>query len=100
LCMMCMNDTTTTIVIGDANAESLHAIWHGEKMTEIREIHRQNQGCAKLNPCKQCALPLDTYDEHIDVGGRTVVAEKYKKGVQKVYELHTPEKFKRKDLKV
>lgn len=100
LCMMCMNDTTTTIVIGDANTESLHSIWHGEKMTEIRNIHSKHQGCAKLNPCKQCALPLDTYDEHIDVGGRTVVAEKYKKGVQKVYELHTPEKFKRKDLKV
>ncbi len=100
LCMMCMNDTTTTIVIGDANTESLHAIWHSEKMNEIRAIHREHQGCAKLNPCKQCALPLQTYDEDIDVGGRTVIAEKYKKGVQKVFELHTPEKFKRKDLKV
>lgn len=100
LCMMCMNDTTTTIVIGDANTESLHSIWHGEKMTSIREIHAKHQGCEKLNPCKQCALPLDTYNEEIDVGGRTVVAEKYKQGVQKVFELHTPEKFKRKDLKV
>jgi radical SAM protein with 4Fe4S-binding SPASM domain len=100
LCMMCMNDTTNTIVIGDAYTQTIHEIWHGSKMTEIREIHHQHKGCEQLGPCKQCSLPLDTYEEEIDMGGRKVVAEKYTLGIQTVHELHTPDKFKRKDLKV
>src|SRR5262249_47042846 len=100
LCMMCMNDTTNTIVIGNAYTQTLHEIWHGPEMVRIREIHNQHKGCEQLDPCKQCSLPLDTYEEPIDMGGRRVVAEKYTLGIQKVHELHTPDKFKRKDLKV
>lgn len=100
LCMMCMNDTENTIVVGDANKQNLCEIWHGPEMTRIREIHRQHRGCETLAPCSQCYLPIETYEEKISIGGRTVVADKYVKGVQKVYELNTPEKFKRHDLKV
>jgi radical SAM protein with 4Fe4S-binding SPASM domain len=100
LCMMCMNDTENTMVVGDANTQTLHEIWHGAEMTRIRAIHREHKGCEKLAPCRQCYLPLKTYPEEISIDGRTVVADKYVAGVQKVYELKTPEKFRRKDLKV
>jgi hypothetical protein len=36
----------------------------------------------------------------VEVGGRTVSAEKYLSGTQKVNDLNTPEKFKRKNLTV
>jgi hypothetical protein len=100
LCMMCMNDTTNTIVIGDAKMQSINEIWHGPEMTCIREIHRQQKGCEQLEPCNQCSLPLDTYQEEIDIDGRKVIAEKYTLGVQKIHELHTPDKFKRREIKV
>jgi pyruvate-formate lyase-activating enzyme len=100
LCMMCMNDTENTIVVGDANVQRLHDIWHGPEMTRIREIHSRHAGCAELNPCKQCNLPLQTYPEEVNLGEWSVVAEKYVSGVQKVYELKTPEKFRRPGLKV
>jgi radical SAM protein with 4Fe4S-binding SPASM domain len=98
--MMCMNDTSNTVAIGDAYKQSIHEVWHGPEMTRIREIHKQHKGCEKLDPCKQCNLPIDTYDEEIELGGRKVVAEKYKLGAQKVYELQTPAKFRRKNLEV
>jgi hypothetical protein len=45
-------------------------------------------------------LPLKTYEAEVAVGERTVSAEKYISGTQKVIELKTPDKFKRKDIKV
>jgi radical SAM protein with 4Fe4S-binding SPASM domain len=98
LAMMCMNDTENKIVIGDSNKETIHEIWHGKEMTRIREIHKNHQGCAKLGPCTQCNLPLEVFSEAVKVGERTVIAEKYVQGVQKVNELQTPEKYKRKGL--
>jgi radical SAM protein with 4Fe4S-binding SPASM domain len=100
LCMMCANDTENTIVVGDANKQTIHEIWHGPEMKRVRDIHREHRGCEQLAPCRQCYLPLKTYPETISVQDHTVVADKYVSGVQKVYELKTPEKFKRKDLKV
>jgi hypothetical protein len=69
-------------------------------MTRIREIHGRHAGCAELNPCKQCNLPLQTYPEQVSLGEWSVTAEKYVSGVQKVYELKTPDKFRRPGLKV
>lgn len=100
LCMMCMNDTENTIVVGNANNQRLRDIWHGPEMTRIREIHSRHKGCAELHPCTQCYLPLETYPDEVRVGKRSVIADKYVSGVQKVLELNTPEKFKRHDLKI
>lgn len=100
LCMMCANDTTNTIVIGDANKQSIYEIWHSPEMDKVRTIHSRHKGCELLGPCKQCNLPLETYDDFVKIGDRFVTAEKYKKGIQQVFKLHTPEKFKRKDLEV
>jgi len=100
LCMMCANDEEGRIIVGDANQQSIHEIWHGSEMTRVREIHRRCAGVAELSACAECYLPLKTYETEVVVGERTVSAEKYISGTQKVIELKTPDKFKRKDIKV
>lgn len=98
LCMMCTNDEEGNVLVGDANNQSLHEIWHGEIMTGIRESHSRYAGCDEIEPCSNCYLPLKTYDSKIPVGNRSVNAEKYESGVQKVKELNTPDKHKRTNL--
>ena len=100
LCMMCANDEEGKIIVGDANKQSIHEIWHGVEMTRVREIHRRCAGAKELAACAQCYLPLKTYESEVAVGNRTVIADKYVSGTQKVIELKTPEKFKRKEIKV
>lgn len=100
LCMMCSNDESGEFIVGDSNTQTLHEIWHGERMTQVRDWHEAHQGCEKLEPCAQCYLPLETYDAEVTVGSRTVVAEKYVDGSASVSELNTPDRWKRKDLSV
>lgn len=100
LCMMCANDEEGRIIVGDANLRTIHDIWHGAEMTRIRDIHRRCAGAAELDACAECYLPLKTYEAEITVGARTVSADKYVSGLQKVVELKTPERFKRKEIKV
>jgi len=100
LCMMCSNDEEGRVIVGDANKKSIHEIWHGPKMTQVREIHRRCAGAQELAACAECYLPLKTYEAEVAVSGRSVIAEKFVSGTQKVNELHTPQKFKRKDLTV
>lgn len=100
LCMMCANDEEGRIIVGDANRQNIHEIWHGAEMTRVREIHRRCAGVAELDACAECYLPLKTYEAEVTVGERTVSAEKYLSGTQKVIELKTPDKFKRKEIKV
>lgn len=100
LCMMCANDEEGRIIVGDANHQSIHEIWHGTEMMRVREIHKRCAGAAELDACAECYLPLETYEAEVSVGERTVTAEKYLSGTQKVIELKTPDKFKRKEIKV
>ncbi len=100
LCLMCANDEEGKLITGDANRQSIHEIWHGAEMTRVRDIHRRCAGALEIGACAECYLPLETYEEDVAVGGRTVSAEKYVSSTQKVVELKTPDRFKRKELKV
>lgn len=100
LCMMCANDEEGRIIVGNANQQSIHEIWHGAEMTRVRAIHRRYAGATELAACAECYLPLQTYESEVQVGERCVSTEKYLSGTQKVVELKTPDKFKRKGIKV
>ncbi|MCG5238923.1 radical SAM/SPASM domain-containing protein [Azospirillum doebereinerae] len=93
--MMCSNDERQEVDIGDANVQTIHEVWHGPEMTRIRELHATHRACGKLVPCAQCYLPLQTYDDAVQVGGRSVVAPKYVDGKTRVSDLDTPERWKR-----
>ncbi len=100
LCMMCANDEDGKIIVGDANKQSIYDIWHGSEMSRIREIHRRGAGVAEISACTECYLPLKTYESRVIIGDRSVVAEKYLSGTEKVNELNTPDKLKRKEMQV
>jgi hypothetical protein len=100
LCMMCSNDESGEIIVGDANVQSIHEIWHGPKMRRSRELQMAHGAVAELSPCAKCYLPLQTHQVEIKVGDREVVAEKYLDGAQKVAELKTPDRWRREGLDV
>lgn len=100
LCMMCANDESGKVIIGDANNQSIKEIWHGPVLTKVREQHSRHVATDEISACSECYLPIETFQQSIAIGDRGVVAEKYVQGTQKVFELHTPEKFRRKDLKI
>jgi len=100
LCMMCANDEEGKVIVGDANTQSIHEVWHGSEMTRVRAIHKRCTGAAEISACAECYLPLKTFEDEVKVGERTVVAEKYGSGVEQVKDLHTPDRFKRDNLKV
>jgi hypothetical protein len=99
-CMMCANDEEAKHPVGNANLQTIHEIWHGPAMTRVRELHTSHQGCKSLTACAQCYLPLKTYEAKVAIGNRTVVAEKYVSGTEKVSDLKTPERYRKKDLNV
>lgn len=100
LCMMCSNDESGEHIVGDVNKQTIYEVWHGPAMADVRETHKQHQGCAKIGPCAKCYLPLETYKSAVSVGGRPVIAEKYVAGTQRVDDLKTPARWKREGLGV
>lgn len=63
LVMKCSNDEENQEVIGDVNLETVHQVWHGEKMNKVRAMHLQEQGFMQSTVCKKCYLPRQTHDE-------------------------------------
>jgi len=100
LAMMCANDENGEYIVGDANKQSLHEIWHGPEMARAREIHTRHCGAVELSPCAKCYLPLAVADTEVQVGERTVVAQKYVAGVERVKDLAIPERWRREGLDV
>jgi radical SAM protein with 4Fe4S-binding SPASM domain len=77
LVMKCSNDEENREVLGDVNKESVHAVWHGEKMTSVREMQRQPRGFMQSTVCRKCYLPRLTEDEVGAVGERVFVVKNY-----------------------
>jgi len=75
--MMCSNDEENSHSVGNANTQSIHEIWHGSAMQQVRALHLAHQGVAALGPCSRCYLPRRTRDELHLVDGREVVVKNY-----------------------
>lgn len=75
--LLCANDENNDYVIGDANTETIHEIWHGETMNAARAIHAAHQGCEKIKPCKFCYLPRKTEPVDVDLAQGRIVIENY-----------------------
>jgi radical SAM protein with 4Fe4S-binding SPASM domain len=82
LVMKCSNDEENREVIGDANKQSVHEIWHGEPMRRVRELHQQPRGFMQSPVCRRCYLPRKTEDEATEVGGRFFVIKNYTRRIQ------------------
>ncbi len=77
LVMKCSNDEENREVIGDANKQTIHELWHSETMNAVRELHKRDRGFMESAVCKRCYLPRKTEDENAEVGGRTFTVKNY-----------------------
>ena len=84
LVMKCSNDEENREVIGNINQETVHAVWHGEKMNGVRDMHKQSRGFMQSAVCKKCYLPRMTEDEVGSVGQRTFLVKNYVHRIQVV----------------
>lgn len=78
LAMMCSNDEENIEITGDTSKDSVHSIWHGKRLNEIRELHGRRGGFKELSPCRKCYLPRLTEDtEKAVVNGREFIVKNY-----------------------
>jgi len=77
LVMKCSNDEENHEVIGDIKQETVHQVWHGEKMQAVRNMHLQPRGFMQSAVCRKCYLPRKTEDEEGKVGARTFTVRNY-----------------------
>lgn len=84
LVMKCSNDEENREVIGDINKQTVHAIWHGEAMQRVRDLHKKSKGFMDSAVCKKCYLPRKTKDEESQVGARTFIVRNYVHRIQVV----------------
>lgn len=76
--MACANDAECEVPVGNANSQTIHELWHGERMRNLREVHSLNDGYRNFKPCQVCYYPRKAVpDEKAIVNGRTVVIENY-----------------------
>lgn len=86
LVMKCSNDEENREVIGDLNSESVHQVWHGEKMNAVRELHKRARGFMDSPVCRKCYLPRKTEEELAEVNGRSFTIDNYLLRVQTIGE--------------
>ncbi len=84
LVMKCSNDEENREVIGDIKQETVHQVWHGEKMQAVRDMHKQPRGFMQSKVCRKCYLPRKTEDEEGHVGVRTFIVKNYIHRTQEV----------------
>ncbi len=84
LVMKCSNDEENREVIGDINKESVQAVWHGERMNGVRELHKQPRGFMQSPVCRKCYLPRLTSNDEGAVNGRTFTVKNYIHRIQVV----------------
>lgn len=81
----CSNDEDRLAIVGDASRESIHEIWHGEKLERIRSLHNEKDGFLQMNICRHCYYPRKTVpDEQATVNDRTIIIENYVNRKQEV----------------
>lgn len=77
--LLCSNDEKGRHILGDANKQSLHELWHGEKIQKVRELHKRHVGYKKIEACKKCYLPRKTKKAEERKGDKKISIEKYTK---------------------
>lgn len=76
--MMCSNDEDGKVIVGDAQRQTIHEIWHGSVLEKIRQVHTDPQGFRGVSPCRECYYPRKTcVNEYVTVNGRTISIENY-----------------------
>ena len=76
--MMCNSDEYGEEIVGNVHEQSIHEIWHGEKLQRIRDLHAEYDGFKKVPVCTKCFYPrLTQVTETAVVMGRRIDVENY-----------------------
>lgn len=75
--MLCANDEMSSHIVGDIKKESVYDIWHGEKLSKAREIHKNHNGVKQMDVCKHCYLPRKTKRETAELNDRSLNVDNY-----------------------
>ena len=85
--MMCSNDEENDHIIGNANNQTIHSIWHGDTLNKVRKLHLKQDGYKDLDVCKRCYLPRETeISESSEVNCRKFNILNYSNRVQRIGE--------------
>ncbi len=57
--LLCYNDEFDNHTFGHIDNDTIHNVWHGEKMKEARRIHSENKGIENFKACSKCFLPRE-----------------------------------------
>ena len=77
LVMKCSNDEENQDVIGNIHHETVHDVWHGEKMQAVRQTQLSHHGFLQSEVCRKCYLPRKTEDQPAQVGDRSFIVRNY-----------------------
>ena len=84
LVMKCSNDEENHEVIGNIKQETVHRVWHGEKMQAVRNMHLKPRGFMQSAVCRKCYLPRKTEDKEEQVGDHTFIVRNYVHRIQMI----------------
>ena len=72
------------VVVGNLNRQTVHEVWHGEKLTAVRELHKRDRGFMESAVCRKCYLPRKTTEEPAEIDGRSFIVRNYTFRIQVV----------------
>jgi MoaA/NifB/PqqE/SkfB family radical SAM enzyme len=81
---ICPNDELGECAFGDTSEESLYSLWHNEKITQARQLHREHRGYRELVMCQKCYLSRKTQPVTERIGDKEIQVEKYKGRVEEI----------------
>lgn len=80
----CHNDEFCTYIVGDINKNTIHNIWRGREMAQVRFAHKRHRGVYELSACKHCFLPRKVEPVIEQFGDRKIVVEKYTRRTEEI----------------
>ena len=81
---ICANDEFGEYVLGDTYQESIYSIWHGDRISKARRLHREHRGYRELEMCQKCYLPRKTQPVVETIGGKKIEIPKYRGRVEQI----------------
>lgn len=75
--LLCSNDEIGIVKVGDVTQKSVHDIWHGDVLSDIRKLHADGD-FVKCEACRICYVPRKTDDsEKVIINGREIAIRNY-----------------------
>jgi len=76
--LICSCGSEYDMYIGDVHHQSIHEIWHGKELTELREKHKVYGGFKDIDICRKCRSACKMKNsEVVTINGRKITIRDY-----------------------